>query len=78
LPEIGGEAADYFDTFDAVAMKQVVQTGLLRHLQPGRPQAIQQHAAQFNWDRAAAQYLALYARLLGLPVATHEALGAPP
>jgi len=28
--------------------------------------AIRQHAAQFDWDRAAAAYLALYARLLGL------------
>jgi glycosyltransferase involved in cell wall biosynthesis len=78
LPEIGGDAADYFDTFDAAAMKQVVQTGLLRHLQPGRPQAIQQHAAQFNWDRAATQYLALYARLLGLPAPATDAQGARP
>jgi glycogen synthase len=28
---------------------------------------VQQHAAQFDWDRAANAYLALYRRLLQLP-----------
>ena len=28
-----------------------------------RPEAVRQHAAQFNWDDAAAAYLALYRRL---------------
>ena len=67
LPEIGGEAADYFDDFDPQAMKHVVQLGLQRHILPGRPEAIRLHAAQFDWDRAAASYLALYRRLLKLP-----------
>ena len=67
LPEIGGDAADYFDDFSPAAMKQVIQQGLLRQAQPGRAQAIQQHAAQFDWDRAAQAYLALYRRLLKLP-----------
>ncbi|HLL12750.1 MAG TPA: glycosyltransferase family 1 protein [Rubrivivax sp.] len=66
LPEIGGDAADYLDSFEPQAMKQVVQQALQRHGQPGRADAIRQHAAQFDWDRAAAAYLALYARLLGL------------
>lgn len=66
LPEIGGDAADYFDDFSPAAMKQVVQQGLARQAQPDRALAIQQHAAQFNWDRAAAAYLALYRRLLKL------------
>ena len=67
LPEIGGDAADYFDTFDSAAMKQVVQRGLERHALPGRANAIRLHAAQFDWDRAAGAYLALYQRLLHLP-----------
>ena len=67
LPEIGGDAASYFDSFEAQAMKAVVQQGLLRHAEPGRPEAVREHAAQFNWDDAAAAYLALYRRLLGLP-----------
>ena len=47
-------------------MKQVVQHALLRQQQPGRPDAIRAHAAQFDWDRAGAAYLKLYARLLRL------------
>ena len=67
LPEIGGDAASYFDTFEPAAMKAVVQEGLARHGEPGRAAAVMAHAAQFNWDAAAAAYLALYRRLLGLP-----------
>ncbi len=67
LPEIGGTAADYFDDFDPTTMRADVEQGLARHAQPGRAQAIRQHAAQFDWDRAAGAYLALYRRLLGLP-----------
>ncbi len=69
LPEIGGDAADYFDSFEPQAMKQAVQQALQRQQQPGRADVIREHAAQFNWDRAAADYLALYERLLGLVVA---------
>lgn len=68
LPEIGGNAADYFDDFEPASMQQVVQRGLARMAEPGRADAIRRHAAQFNWDRAANDYLALYARLLKLPV----------
>jgi glycosyltransferase involved in cell wall biosynthesis len=67
LPEIGGEAADYFDDFDPASMKRVVQQGLRRQADPGRAEAIRLHAAQFNWDRAAEAYLSLYRRLLHLP-----------
>ena len=67
LPEIGGDAADYFDHFEPLSMKQVVQASLARALQPGRAEAIRAHAAQFDWGRAADQYLALYRRLLHLP-----------
>jgi glycosyltransferase involved in cell wall biosynthesis len=66
LPEIGGDAADYFDSFEPQAMRQVVEQGLARQAQPGRDDAIRAHAAQFDWDRAAAAYMALYRRLLGL------------
>jgi glycosyltransferase involved in cell wall biosynthesis len=69
LPEIGGDAADYFDNFEPVTMKRVVLAGLARQTEPGRAQAIRAHAAQFDWDRAADAYLALYRRLLQLPSA---------
>ena len=68
LPEIGGDAADYFDSFEPAAMRSVVQQGLQRMAtEPGRADAIRQHAARFDADRAAAEYLAYYRRLLQLP-----------
>ena len=66
LPEIGGDAADYFDDFDPAYMKRVVQSGLQHHAQAGRAQAVREHAAQFDWDRTVESYLGLYRRLLGL------------
>ncbi len=67
LPEIGGDAADYFDDFDPVQMRTVVERGLARFADPDRAQKVRQHAAQFDWDRAAEAYLALYRHLLELP-----------
>lgn len=70
LPEIGGDAAWYWDDFDGPSMRRVVEDGLARHAaDPGRALAVRQHAAQFDWDRAAEAYLALYRRVLGLPQA---------
>jgi glycosyltransferase involved in cell wall biosynthesis len=73
LPEIGGDAADYFDDFDPTHMKQVVQAGLLRQAAPGRGDAIRRHAAQFSWDEAATRYVQLYGTLLGLALAAGSA-----
>lgn len=68
LPEIGGEFADYFDDFHPATMRAVVERGLARHAaDPARADAICGHAKQFDWDRAATAYAALYARLLGMP-----------
>lgn len=67
LPEIGGDAASYFDDFDPTTMRRVVEQGLARGAQPGRSAQIRAHAQRFDWDRAAADYLALYRRLIGLP-----------
>jgi len=66
LPEIGGEVADYFDDFDPAAMRRVVEAGLARARDPGHAEAVRRHAARFDWDKAAASYLAIYARLLAL------------
>jgi glycosyltransferase involved in cell wall biosynthesis len=67
LPEIGGDAAFYFDGFDAAHMRQVVEAGLAAHADPVRALHVQRHATRFDWDRAAEAYLALYRRLLDLP-----------
>jgi len=65
LPEIGGDAAFYFDDFEPATMRGVVEAGLRGA--DARADAVRAHAAQFDWDRAARAYLALYLRLLGLP-----------
>jgi glycosyltransferase involved in cell wall biosynthesis len=67
LPEIGGAVADYFDDFEPATMKRIVEQGLARAREPGTADAIRAHAARYDWDAAAAAYLGLYARLLGLP-----------
>jgi glycosyltransferase involved in cell wall biosynthesis len=68
LPEIGGEAADYFDDFSPDAMRGVIERSLARQqAEPGRAAAIRAQAARFDAGRAAAEYLALYRRLLELP-----------
>jgi glycosyltransferase involved in cell wall biosynthesis len=71
LPEVGGDAAFYFDSFEGPAMRQVVQQGLMTAGE--RASAAQQHAQRFNWDRAAQAYLALYAKALGLPAVAANA-----
>ncbi len=84
LPEIGGTVAEYFDDFDPSTMRRVVEGGLARARDPAYADAVRRHAARFDWDRAAAAYLALYERLLGLgpdPTAADapaaSAVGAP-
>jgi glycosyltransferase involved in cell wall biosynthesis len=64
LPEVGGEAAFYFDAFDGPAMRAVVEEGL----QAGadRRSALVAQAARFDWDRCADAYVALYLRVMGL------------
>lgn len=66
LPEIGGDVADYFDDFAPAAMKAVVERGIARAREPGRADAIRAHAARYDWERKADEYLALYRRLLKL------------
>lgn len=65
LPEVGGDAAFYFDSFEPAAMRTVVQQGLRRATE--RAAAVRRHAQSFNWDRAARAYLRMYADALGLP-----------
>ena len=75
LPEVGADAANYFDSFEPLAMRQVVERGLQTAAE--RAAAVRRHAQQFSWDRAAAAYLAVYARLLGLPASQVQAPGLP-
>lgn len=66
LPEVGGDAARYFDPCEpeemAAAILQVWRDEALREAMRA---AGFQRAAGFSWERAAAQTLALYETLLG-------------
>ena len=64
LPEVGGDAAYYFDGFDPVAMRRTIEEALARHEQLAFASAIEEHARGFSWARCAHQYVALYRSLL--------------
>jgi glycosyltransferase involved in cell wall biosynthesis len=67
LPEVGADAAYYFDDWSPAAMRVVIEQGLQHGAQPQRMARVRQRAAVFDWDKAAQAYLDLYARLLQLP-----------
>jgi glycosyltransferase involved in cell wall biosynthesis len=64
LPEIGGDAACYFDDFTPEHMRAVLADGLARFNTQDGARRARDHAARFTWQRAAQQYLALYAETL--------------
>jgi glycosyltransferase involved in cell wall biosynthesis len=65
LPEVGGEAAFYFDDFDPRSMRTVVEAGLARAASPGHGDVVRVHAARFDWGCTAAAYLEVYRRRTG-------------
>lgn len=68
LPEIGGDAAYYFDSFDPDAMVDAVRRGLEDFdSHPQRAAELKAHAAQYSWMRAATEYWALYDEVLRSP-----------
>ena len=64
LPEIGGDAAYYFDNFEPAAMADVLERGLRDFAANGGAERVRAHARQFTWEKAAAAYLDLYRSLL--------------
>jgi glycosyltransferase involved in cell wall biosynthesis len=64
LPEVGGDAAYYFDNFDPHCMKEVFENGM-NHYACARPQQkILERAKKFSWEKAAEEYLHLYRTFL--------------
>jgi glycosyltransferase involved in cell wall biosynthesis len=65
LPEIGGDAAWYFDSFEPEAMAEVVRRGLADFdSHPQRADELRAHASRYSWMRAATEYWALYDEVL--------------
>jgi len=64
LPEVGGDAAVYFDSFDGAAMRRTVEAGLERHRAEQRAPLAVAQAHRFSWSRCAEDYVAQYRALL--------------
>jgi len=63
LPEIGGDAAYYFENFDAAEMQAVLTNGLQHFNNNQQSKKVMERAAMFNWDTIARQYLDVYRSL---------------
>ena len=64
LPEVGGEAAYYFDNFDPDHMQEVFNEGMKDFEERGRAGEMIKQADKFSWSRAANEYIALYEQCL--------------
>ena len=60
MPEIGGEAAYYFENFQVEVMQENFKQGMQHYRENNPAPAIRQRAAFFSWDTAAAEYLDIY------------------
>ena len=63
LPEIGGNAAYYFEDFDPAAMRLAFEKGMNDFVTHERSAAIKQQASLFNWNNNAKEYLSIYRSL---------------
>ena len=63
LPEIGGELANYFPSFEAQEMALVVKEAINQHSLERKGELIKR-TELFNWNKAAQNYLIIYDQLL--------------
>jgi glycosyltransferase involved in cell wall biosynthesis len=66
LPEVGGDAAWYFDNFEPEAMQVTFIQGLEEYVAKNMSADIMKHAARFDWKKTAQQYLDLYDECLAM------------
>jgi glycosyltransferase involved in cell wall biosynthesis len=68
LPEIGGDAAYYFDSFEPDSMAATVKRGLDDFdAHPQRADELRAYASRYSWMRAATEYWALYDEVFRSP-----------
>jgi glycosyltransferase involved in cell wall biosynthesis len=65
LPEVGGNRAYYFESFDPQEMQQVLERGLQHYVSNSPAEMIKAHAMSFSWMTAAKKYIELYHQLAG-------------
>ena len=64
LPEIGGDAAFYFSSFEPREMQNIFDKGMHTYLENAMMEKIKQRSSEFQWKEKAKQYLQLYKTLL--------------
>lgn len=64
LPEIGGDAAYYFNSYDPEDMQKVFMEGMQDYYDRKPAESIIKHARQFNWDTSAKAYWNVYRKTL--------------
>lgn len=65
LPEIGGNAAYYFDSFDSDKMQKVFLNGMKDYAENlSRKDQIINWSLQFTWEKASKEYIEVYNELL--------------
>ena len=65
LPEIGANAAYYFNSFDSEEMRHIMQNALQHfYANPQQEELVRKRAAFFNWGEAAKEYWGLYKKIL--------------
>jgi glycosyltransferase involved in cell wall biosynthesis len=70
LPEVGGEAAFYFDDFEPTSMRARIEQGLTAHQLLQRAGTVMEHARRFTWQACASRHVELYLRVLDREVAS--------
>jgi glycosyltransferase involved in cell wall biosynthesis len=60
LPEIGGDVAFYFNSFDPYHMQSVFETGMAEYQRNGLAQKIIKRGHEFSWEEKAAAYCKVY------------------
>lgn len=64
LPEIGGDVAYYFNSYDPAEMQKVFAKGMDDYKKHNPAEQIINHAEKFNWNRSAEAYLKVYRETL--------------
>ena len=64
LPEIGGDAAFYFPTFEPADMQAAFAKGMAEFAAKNMREKVIAHALKFDWQQTAREYLALYDEVL--------------
>jgi glycosyltransferase involved in cell wall biosynthesis len=64
LPEIGGDVAFYFKTFEPLHMQNIFEDGMAEYRKNGLAQRIIKRGAEFEWEEKAKEYIKVYESLL--------------